>query len=109
MLMKTIDEILTRSEIPPVIIIQGDHGPGAYFEWQSLKQTNLKERMTILNAVHFPGGVQGLLYSSISPVNTFRVVFNRYFGQDFDLCDDRAYFSKWGRPFEFTEVTDLIQ
>jgi hypothetical protein len=108
LLMKAVDDILTRSEIPPVIIIQGDHGPGAYFEWQSLKQTNLHERMTILNAMYFPGGDQGWLYPSISPVNTFPVVFNRYLGQDFELSDDRAYFAKWGTPFEFTEVTDLL-
>jgi hypothetical protein len=109
MLMKTIDEILTQSETPPVIIIQGDHGPGAYFEWQSYKQTNLHERMTILNAIYFPGGDQGWLYPSITPVNTFPIVFNRYLGQDFELSDERAYFSKWGKPFEFIDVTDQVQ
>ncbi|OGO20150.1 MAG: hypothetical protein A2Z14_02870 [Chloroflexi bacterium RBG_16_48_8] len=109
LLVKSVDEILARSETPPVIIIQGDHGPGAFFEWQSLEQTNLHERMTILNAIYFPGGDQGLLYPSISPVNTFGVVFNRYLGQDFNLSDDRAFFSKWGKPFEFTEVTEQVQ
>jgi hypothetical protein len=108
LLMKAIDDILARSEIPPVIIIQGDHGPGAYFEWQSLKQTNLQERMTILNAMYFPNGDEGLLYPSISPVNTFPVVFNRYLRQDFELSEDKAYFSKWGKPFEFTEVTEQL-
>jgi hypothetical protein len=109
LLMKAIDEILTQSENPPVIIIQGDHGPGAFFEWQSITRTNLPERMSILNAIYFPGGDKGWLYPSITPVNTFSVVFNRYLGQDFELSEDRAYFSKWGRPFEFTEVTDLVQ
>jgi hypothetical protein len=108
-LIKSIDDILTRSETPPVIIIQSDHGPGAYFEWQSLKQTDLNERMTILNAFYFPGGDDDLLYPSISPVNTFRVIFNRYLGQDFELLDDRAFFSKWGKPFEFTEVTEQLR
>jgi len=108
LLIDAIDEILTQSETPPVIIIQGDHGPGAYFEWQSLGQTNLRERMTILNALYLPGGDDNCLYPSISPINTFRVIFNRYLGGDFKLVEDRAYFSKWGRPFEFTDVTEQL-
>jgi hypothetical protein len=109
LLIKAIEDILRNSENPPIIIIQGDHGPGAYFEWQSLKQTNLRERMSILNALYLPGGDEGWLYPSITPVNTFPVIFNRYFGGEFTLSEDRAYFSKWGRPFEFTEVTDLVR
>ena len=80
----------------------------AYFDWQSLKQTNLHERMTILNAFFFPDGDKDMLYPSISPVNTFPVVFNRYLGQNFELSDDRAYLAKWGKPFEFTEVTEQL-
>jgi hypothetical protein len=50
-----------------------------------------------------------LLYPSISSVNTFPVIFNHYFGGEFSLSEDRAFFSKWGKPFEFTEVTDQVK
>jgi hypothetical protein len=108
-LMEVIDAILRESDPPPVIILQGDHGPGAYLVWDSPTQSNLRERFGILNAYYFPGGDQGWLYSSITPVNTFRVVLNRYFGKDYELLPDESYFSPWMRPYDFTRVTDSLE
>ncbi len=100
--------ILSKSKVPPVIIIQGDHGPGAYLVWDSVEKTDLKERFGILNAYYFPGNNNEELYSSISPVNTFRVVFNQYFNANFPLLEDKSYFSSWIRPYEFIEITDRL-
>ena len=36
--------------------------------------------MSILNAYYFPGGRYEGLYEAISPVNSFRVVLNTFFG-----------------------------
>jgi hypothetical protein len=33
-----------------------------------------------------------MLYESITPVNTFRLVFNLYFGGSYDLLGDKNYF-----------------
>ncbi len=89
---KVITDILSHSTPAPIIIIQGDHGPGAYLDWNSVEKTNLDERMSILNAYYFPGGHSGSLYASITPVNSFRVLFNEYFGMDYPLLADRVIF-----------------
>ena len=44
--------------------------------------------MRILNAYYLPADGEQLLYESISPVNTFRFVFNQYFDAGFPLLDD---------------------
>jgi hypothetical protein len=108
--METVLEtILAESDPAPMIIIQGDHGPGAYLEWESADGSNLDERLSILNAYYFPGDHSGALYPSISPVNSFRVLLDEYFGMNFPLLDDRSYFSTWSHPFDYIDVTDKLK
>jgi len=105
--LETVDTILAKSKTPPIIIIQGDHGPGTYLHWGSLEKTLPGERFSILNAYYFPDQDYSRLYPSISPVNSFRVLFNQIFNGDYALVPDRHYYSPWGYPFDFTEVTDV--
>lgn len=107
LVLATIDAILARSPTPPIIIVQGDHGPGAHLHWGSLEQTIPAERFSILNAYYFPDRNYTRLYPSISPVNSFRVVFDQYFNGDYELLPDRHYYSSWSFPFDFIEVTDV--
>jgi hypothetical protein len=107
LVLETVDAILTRSTVPPIIILQGDHGPGAYLHWGSLEQTIPAERFGILNAYYFPSQNYTHLYPSISPVNSFRVLFDQFFGADYPLLPDRHYYSSWSYPFDFTEVIDV--
>lgn len=104
--LETIDDILVTSENPPIIILQGDHGPGAYFDWESLNNTYLPERLGILNAYYFPDRNYENLYPSISPVNSFRVVLGQYFGEEIDFLDDKSFFSTFDNPYGFEDVTD---
>ncbi len=106
-MLAALETILQNSTTPPIIIIQGDHGPGAYLQWDSAAESNLVERLSILNAFYFPDQNYQALFPTISPVNTFRVIFNAYFGGEFELLDDRSYFSGWG-SFDFQDVTQYV-
>jgi len=75
-----VDEILSKTD-DAIIIIQGDHGT----RWEGGR------KFDILNAYYLPDGGNDLLYDSITPVNTFRIVFNYYFDTDYDLLEDKCY------------------
>lgn len=107
LVLQTVDAILANSDTPPIIIIQGDHGPGSHLHQGSLKKTLPGERFSILNAYYFPDQDYASLYPSISPVNSFRLLLNQFFGGNYALIPDRHYYSTWGYPLDFTEVTDL--
>lgn len=106
--MIAIERILENSAKPPVIIIQGDHGPGSLLDHRNLDRTNLRERMSILNAYLIPEMDPDPLYPQISPVNSFRVLFNHYLGTGYPLLEDRSYFSTIEHPFQFTDVTEKL-
>ena len=106
---RMIDQILANSPLPPVIILQSDHGSGLGLSTESVEQTDLHERMSILNAYYLPEKGGKAFYESISPVNSFRVVFNAYFGAGLELLPDRSYYSTWDEPYEFIDVTDRVR
>ena len=105
---EAISGILTNSSRPVVIILQGDHGSGLHTSFMSLEKTCIYERYSILNAYYFPKEDREdiELYSSITPVNTFRVIFNHYLATDLDLLADKQYYSIWTTPYNFIDISD---
>lgn len=100
LLLKAVDEILARSDTPPIILLQADHGPKSGLG--RLPYTS--ERMAIFAAYYLPPGVDPGLYPSLSPVNSFRLVFNSVFGTHYAQLPDISYYSEYRRPFHFTTI-----
>lgn len=107
--LKMIDALLANSAQKPIIIIQGDHGPGMFLNYSSAADTCLYERFSILTAYYFPGVDPASVPADISPVDTFRFVFNHYFGSHYELLPSRQYFSAEPGPFQFEDVTAQYQ
>lgn len=109
--IELVDELLANSVQRPVIVLQADHG----IRWRLNKekpQRNTpriyKECFSILNAYYLPDCNYSQFYDSISPVNTFRVIFNHYFGTEFELLKDESYFSTRKHSYNFINVTDQL-
>ena len=117
-ILELVDRLLAVPESQrPVIVLQADEGPfpARYdadewrFDWSAATDDELREKFGILNAYYLPGvePEDAGLYPSITPVNTFRVIFNTYFGASRPLLDDRVYAHRsqfaWFDIFEVTE------
>jgi len=104
-----VSKILSNSEVPTIIILQADHGPrNTYIDGRYPTDDMFKEGMRILNAYYMPSNSSSFLYDSITPVNTFRVIFNTYFGADYELLEDKSYNSFDFSPYKFTDITDIV-
>ena len=112
-IIETIDKILLESRFPPIIILQGDHGTTTLLNkysdnWDNQNNKSMTERMSILNAYYLPDQNTELIYDSITPVNSFRLILNAYFNTNYELLEDRNYFSDYNRPYNFTDVTEIL-
>lgn len=105
-----VNEILSKSQNPPIIILQADHGSRLCCDAGFTDTQCMQDTMRIFNAYYLPYGGDEVLYNSISPVNTFRVVFNFYFGADYELLSDQSYDSNiFEAPYAFVNVTDIVR
>jgi len=88
-----VEKILEHSITEPIIIIQSDHGSKFY------------DRSMTFSAIDFPDGGERGLYESLTPVNTFRLVFNQYFDAALPLLPDQSYRSGTG-PFDLHSMDE---
>jgi hypothetical protein len=105
---RAIEGILANSPEPPIIVLQSDHGSGLHLSVTSAEETDHHERMSILNAFYLPGKKSAGMHQTMTPVNTFRMIFNNYFGAQLPYLAEECYYSSWPAPQRFTRVTDQV-
>jgi hypothetical protein len=111
-----VDRLLWDAAKSPVIIIQSDHGNNSILStekdgWNNPNPSRdaLRERAGILNAYYLPEKGRKLLYKSITPVNTFRVVLNCCFNTSYKLLEDKIYYVTAQGPYNFKDVSNIVK
>ena len=111
--MRELVSALRAADPPPVIIIQADEGPFPAREpgsWRDASEDEIEIKTSILNAYYFPDGDYRMLHQDVTPVNSFRIIFNKYFGMSFASLPDKTYGSpNTGDVYEFFDVTEMAR
>ncbi|MEO5685094.1 MAG: hypothetical protein ABIQ88_20790 [Chitinophagaceae bacterium] len=87
-MLRMIDSILVNAQRPPVIIVQSDHGFRDFEGGPSAPYLFFKNYI----AFYFPDRDYHGLYDTLSNVNTFPIVFNKYFNTRIPMQKDTSTF-----------------
>lgn len=82
-----VTHLKNEGDRPRVIIIQSDHGY-RFFDNKELQHLEFNN----LNAIYFPDKEYSQLYDSITSINTFPVIFNKYFHASIPLLKDSSIY-----------------
>ncbi len=113
-----VDRLLALPDAErPIIVLQADEGPYPVdyardtvgYDWATAATEDLEIKFGIFNAMYLPGGEAPAVPTTLSSVNTFRLIFNAYFDADLPLLPDRTFTSAGKyRPYDLTEITDRL-
>ncbi len=102
--IELIDAIDRTSGPDAVILLQADHGSDMLGMPAHPDKDQIFERLSIFSAYRCPPRVRERLYPTITPVNSFRVVFGGLFGDDLPVLVDRSFYSPYEAPLNLVEV-----
>ncbi len=99
-ILEILRTIKANSTRPFAFIVQGDHGTYGFGTGDEY------DRIKILNVYYFSDEDYSDLYPGITPINTFRVVFNKYFDAKLPMMPDTTYYSAYDARFDFHELEE---
>ncbi|OFV84323.1 MAG: hypothetical protein A2W26_02265 [Acidobacteria bacterium RBG_16_64_8] len=89
LILREVDEILAKSDTDPIIVLQADHGSRVGTQPDPPPETLQQLLYPTFAAYHLPPGrSEWNPYPTMTPVNLFRVLLNRYFGTELALLPD---------------------
>ncbi len=112
-ILHLVDTLISESAKPPVIVFQADEGPYASIvktdEELRRSDSRVRIRTGILNSYYLPQRTQTILHKEITPVNTFRLIFNLYLGTSFEILEDKTFISRQNdNLYEFIDITKTL-
>lgn len=97
-------------EGPKIVLIQGDHGPGAFLNQDSAGHTCMAERLQTFMA--FYSNVPNISFDGLldaeqprSTVNAYRAIFDRLTADEIPSLADQSYYITWTEPTKAMAVT----
>jgi hypothetical protein len=107
LVLDMVQEILRRSRVPPVILLQGDHGTSTleYSEAPTAAQVDpaaARERFGAFGAYYLPDSGAAAFGDTVTVVNVLGNVLRHYFGAELPPATDDRYVSLERTPFEFS-------
>jgi hypothetical protein len=109
MLLQTVRGILRASKVPPIILLQGDHGTkflGAtgYARAELVPPQAARERVGTFGAYYLPDGGAEAFGDTVTVVNVLGNVLRHYFGARLPRAGDEQYISPAKSPYAFRRV-----
>ncbi len=108
---KKIQEVVEKlvvKEPSPIIIIQSDHGiRGGPYKGAGENGKYIRD-FNNFKAYYFPDKGRNIEFETTTPVNSFRVLFNLYFDEHYEILEDKIYDNAEGTYFNLTDITDFL-
>jgi hypothetical protein len=110
LVLKLVTSILRDSDVPPVILLQGDHGsstPGfdTAATAQDIPLASAWDRFGAFGAYYLPDHGSAAFGDSVTVVNVLGNVLRYYLGADLPREPDDLYLSAYGAPYAFKRVS----
>ncbi len=86
-LPSVLRSIVEKSDLPPIIMVMGDHGPA------TSRKVTKEMRMATLNAYLVNDEAKAQMYPSLTPVNAMRIILNAHFNEAYTLLEDVSYYA----------------
>ena len=102
-----VDTLLSQNN-NSIMIIQGDTGSAFSGNWDNPSEDLIIERMSNLNAIYFPNGNYDAFSDYVTPVNSFRIIFNEFFDANYTLLEDNMYWSTNNKPYAHKDVSNIL-
>jgi hypothetical protein len=104
-----VTTVLRTSELPPVILLQGDHGSKTLLPYKDRTPDHItlaagKERLGAFGAYYLPDHGSEVFGDSVTIVNVMGNVLRFYLGADLPREPDDMYLSVHRAPFAFKQV-----
>jgi Sulfatase len=111
LLLATVRRIQAESPVPPVILIQGDHGSKmlhaiGYAAPEDIPPPAARERLGAFGAYYLPGGGAEAFGDTVTVVNVLGNVLRYYFRAQLPRSGDEQYISPALSPYNLLRVDE---